>query len=163
MRLDHLLSRENRVETIGAVSALKAPMVDRASVVSPSSGGARRPVLTDGAELGSRPDEDTDPYAGTPAISCHSSRVKGAAVGANARRRRRPTPAHRATSSAGRASPLQGEGQEFESPRLHHPADVAFARRSEHQLKSTGSTSPNLRESGERSRYDSHRPSDPCA
>jgi hypothetical protein len=28
--------------------------------------------------------------------------------------------AARGRSSAGRASPLQGEGQEFESPRLHH-------------------------------------------
>jgi hypothetical protein len=90
VRLDHLLSRENRVETIGAVSALMAPRVDRASVASPSSGGARRSVLTDRSELGSRPDEDTDPYAGTPAISCHSSRVKGAAAGATMRRRRRP-------------------------------------------------------------------------
>jgi hypothetical protein len=31
-----------------------------------------------------------------------------------------PTIPIRGRSSAGRASPLQGEGQEFESPRLHH-------------------------------------------
>ena len=33
-------------------------------------------------------------------------------------------------SSVGRASPLQGEGQEFESPRLHHSVDGASTQRS---------------------------------
>jgi hypothetical protein len=45
---------------------------------------------------------------------------------------RPPLPADcgsRGRSSAGRASPLQGEGQEFESPRLHHlPRTAANAR-----------------------------------
>ncbi len=39
MRLDHLLSREIRVEVIGVISALMAPMVDRAIITPPRQVG----------------------------------------------------------------------------------------------------------------------------
>jgi hypothetical protein len=41
-------------------------------------------------------------------------------------------------SSVGRASPLQGEGQEFESPRLHHPSTT---RHGSSEDETTGSLS----------------------
>ncbi len=47
--------------------------------------------------------------------------------------------AARGRSSAGRASPLQGEGQEFESPRLHHSTSE---RSSTNRKRSDNQTAP---------------------
>ena len=57
-------------------------------------------------------------------------------------------------SSAGRASPLQGEGQEFESPRLHHLPRSAPPRQS---------NSTRARGSLRLGRETAARPPDPCA
>jgi hypothetical protein len=47
-------------------------------------------------------------------------------------------------SSVGRASPLQGEGQEFESPRLHHSRSA----QTEESTPARGSTTTELNSSG---------------
>jgi hypothetical protein len=85
VRLDHLLSREIRVEVIGVISALKAPMVDRAIATSLSPGGMSgcdlRVALEIGRDLAKTPNRSIV----TIRVSCHSSTVKGAAAGARPR------------------------------------------------------------------------------
>jgi hypothetical protein len=53
-------------------------------------------------------------------------------------------PVARGRSSVGRASPLQGEGQEFESPRLHHPPPTT-TRRSRDHPRTTKTSGPPVR------------------
>src|SRR5204862_1781532 len=69
-----------------------------------------------------------------------------------------PTTVHlvtgrRGRSSAGRASPLQGEGQEFESPRLHH-----FSRPADQTVEQLGS----IPETTTIHEYARNGPPDPC-
>jgi hypothetical protein len=95
VRLDHLLSREYQVETLGVVSALLAPRLIAAidTSLSPGESGA-----------GLRVGEIDGGLAQAPIPleykrnSCHSSRVKGAPRGD---RRSLVGTARRATSSAG--------------------------------------------------------------
>jgi hypothetical protein len=53
-------------------------------------------------------------------------------------------PVARGRSSVGRASPLQGEGQEFESPRLHHLPPTT-TRRSRDHPRTTKTSGPRVR------------------
>jgi hypothetical protein len=78
VRLDHLLSRENRVSTLGGIEALMAPMVDRTVDRFPSQVGSV--VARKGGGDRSRPGENhRNPFVSSgPMDRCHSSRVKGA-------------------------------------------------------------------------------------
>ena len=124
MRLDHLLSREIRAPTLGGIGALMAPRLIARSFASPVRWGAPAPATAAEADL--RPDEKhRNPFehpsrrlsATLPGSRASRARSLESPRGSSIGARRRP---RRAFSSAGRASPLQGEGQEFESPRLHH-------------------------------------------
>ena len=91
MRLDHLLSRENRVSVLGGTEALMAPRLIAPIVCTPSQ--VRCTVDPQGeAEIERDLARNTEP-AHTRSNSCHSSRVKVRQPAASTVSQTEPAPA----------------------------------------------------------------------